>query len=573
MKQFLFCIAVLFSAISYAQNVGIGTNIPGAKLEITASNIASPTNQDGMLVPRISNFPAINPGANQNSMLVFLTTVSGANEPGFYYWDNATTSWKAVGENRYWGINGNGNTSGAVNFIGTINNTALVFKQNNTQAGLLAPSNTSWGVAALNPLTSGNGNTALGVNTMRINTTGYNNTGVGTASLFNNTAGYRNTAVGTASLLNNDDGFENTAIGHESLSGNGSGNGNVAVGYQPLFQNSSGAENVAIGYQPLYNNAAGANNIGLGYKAMYNNTQGDYNIAIGQFALSANQTADSNIAIGGQSMLNNTSGTYNTAVGQKALFFNFSGSQNTAVGLDAGYKANNSFGTYLGYQAGRNTNGVSNTYIGWGAGTDASVATTQPGGDNVCVGVRAGQAITTGTQNIAIGNVANISNGTFSNTITIGHTATNTQSNSVVLGNGAITKWGFGVNAAAANVLEFNAAVTTARLTIGGVWTNASDKNIKANFTALDKKEVLNSIMQLPITRWNYLKETSNNTHIGPMAQDFYRLFNTGNDDKTISTIDPAGVALIGVQQLKNEIDELKKEISELKKLIKISNK
>lgn len=40
------------------------------------------------------------------------------------------------------------------------------------------------------------------------------------------------------------------------------------------------------------------------------------------------------------------------------------------------------------------------------------------------------------------------------------------------------------------------------------------------------------------------------------MAQDFYKLFQTGTDDKTISTIDPAGVALIGVKQLLKNANE-----------------
>ena len=155
------------------------------------------------------------------------------------------------------------------------------------------------------------------------------------------------------------------------------------------------------------------------------------------------------------------------------------------------------------------------------------------------------------------------------NTITIGHNIINTQSNSVVLGNAAITKWGFGTNTTATNILEFNSAITTARLTSGGVWTNASDRNIKTNFDELDRKDILQRIMKLPITRWNYTKENYNNTHIGPTAQDFYQLFQTGDNDKTISTINPAGVALIGVQQLKNEVEELKKEIEVLKTMLK----
>ena len=50
------------------------------------------------------------------------------------------------------------------------------------------------------------------------------------------------------------------------------------------------------------------------------------------------------------------------------------------------------------------------------------------------------------------------------------------------------------------------------------------------------------------------------------MAQDFYRIFHTGNDSLAISTIDPAGVALVGVQQLQKENEELKSKLEKLEK-------
>ena len=52
------------------------------------------------------------------------------------------------------------------------------------------------------------------------------------------------------------------------------------------------------------------------------------------------------------------------------------------------------------------------------------------------------------------------------------------------------------------------------------------------------------------------------------MAQDFFTLFNTGGDDKTISSIDPAGVALAGIQQLAKENEQLRKELEALKRLV-----
>jgi predicted nuclease with TOPRIM domain len=55
------------------------------------------------------------------------------------------------------------------------------------------------------------------------------------------------------------------------------------------------------------------------------------------------------------------------------------------------------------------------------------------------------------------------------------------------------------------------------------------------------------------------------------MAQDFYASFGLGEDEKTISTIDPAGVALAAIQELyKTSVeqraisDELRAENKEL---------
>ncbi|MCB0432134.1 MAG: hypothetical protein KDD18_03560, partial [Mangrovimonas sp.] len=85
MKKILAFIVWFFCILGYSQ-VGINTTDPKAQLEIQSSNQASPSNTDGLLIPKVDTFPATNPGANQNGMLVFLTTTVGANSPGFYYW-------------------------------------------------------------------------------------------------------------------------------------------------------------------------------------------------------------------------------------------------------------------------------------------------------------------------------------------------------------------------------------------------------------------------------------------------------------------------------------------------------
>ena len=52
------------------------------------------------------------------------------------------------------------------------------------------------------------------------------------------------------------------------------------------------------------------------------------------------------------------------------------------------------------------------------------------------------------------------------------------------------------------------------------------------------------------------------------MAQDFKAAFNVGLDDKSISTIDPGGVALAAIQQLIKENEILRKENEILRKRI-----
>ncbi len=118
-----------------------------------------------------------------------------------------------------------------------------------------------------------------------------------------------------------------------------------------------------------------------------------------------------------------------------------------------------------------------------------------------------------------------------------------------------------------------------AHLTAGGVWTNASDENLKENFQPVDGAELLDKIEQLPISEWNYKTESDEVKHIGPTAQDFQKVFGIGENDKTISTIDPSGIALAAIKELNNKLNtqnqtlsqenkQLRKEMEELKKMV-----
>lgn len=104
----------------------------------------------------------------------------------------------------------------------------------------------------------------------------------------------------------------------------------------------------------------------------------------------------------------------------------------------------------------------------------------------------------------------------------------------------------------------------------GTTWNNASDVNSKENFQSVDGEEILEQLEDLDITRWNY-KGKDDAEHIGPTAQDFYKAFGVGTDDKSISTVDPSGIALAAIKELykkSKEVDELKKQLEELSKQV-----
>ena len=76
-------VACFFFGITQAQ-VGIGTVTPNATLDIKATNQATPANNDGILIPKIDEFPTTAPTAAQDGMMVYVT---GAGTPakGFYF--------------------------------------------------------------------------------------------------------------------------------------------------------------------------------------------------------------------------------------------------------------------------------------------------------------------------------------------------------------------------------------------------------------------------------------------------------------------------------------------------------
>lgn len=102
---------------------------------------------------------------------------------------------------------------------------------------------------------------------------------------------------------------------------------------------------------------------------------------------------------------------------------------------------------------------------------------------------------------------------------------------------------------------DFLSVTNGARLTAGGAWTNASSRSLKHEFAAVNPETVLERLLALPITTWEY-RSSDEGAHMGPVAEDFRAAFGFGSSDRSISTVDADGVALAAIQGLNQRLQQ-----------------
>lgn len=366
----------LFCLISYAQ-VGINTTNPNAVLDVRSSNQVNPGQNDGILIPKVDNFPSVNPTTNQDGMLLFATG-NGAPNKGFYYWDNTNTSWVSLtatggGGNTLdqaydQGGNGLGKninaTNGAVRINGTDGFlvTGDVFYGNPidteiTGAGTRMFFNplmsafragTVWDIPPYvgdewDVINTGLFSTAFGVNTLA---SGLSSTAFGD---FTNAIGNQSTAFGAGTIAS---GQSSTAFGYSTTA---SGPHSVAFGYQSTasettttafgsFTSASGTYATAFGYQ---SSASGLASIAFGTNT---NASGERATA---FGIDTEASANNSTAFGG---LTEASGGNATAFGFNTVA---SGVTSTAFGYNT--VAPSSYETAIGMFNTNYTPGVAGT--------------------------------------------------------------------------------------------------------------------------------------------------------------------------------------------------------------------
>ncbi len=276
----------------------------------------------------------------------------------------------------------------------------------------------SSGVVGLNPILNSsssvitlNGRSFLSATTSSINNVLGGHTFLGLDSGAKTTNGFQNTGFGYQALQNATSSSDNVAIGFQALSGNpidASGTGNIAIGSSALSSNTNGDGNVGLGYAALLANTSGSFNFAMGGQTLQNNVTGWDNQAIGNFNMFSNVSGNSNLSIGSAALNASVSGNNNVALGFGATGNNRSATNTVAIGVNAGVGASfysNQGGTAIGYQAGFSfaTSSDYNTLIGYQAGYGIS-----SGSNNIVIGTATSSTgvnnLTTGSQNILIGN-------------------------------------------------------------------------------------------------------------------------------------------------------------------------
>lgn len=252
-------------------------------------------------------------------------------------------------------------------------------------------------------------------------------------------------------------------------------------------------------------------------------------------------TASGNQATVGGGSANKANGTSATIGG---------GNGNAAVGLSA---------TVGG--GGANIASGNRATVGGGYGNEATDggATIGGGRENSASGVQA--TVGGGKENTANGRGATVPGGQ-NNTADGNHTFaagreadTNGHDGSVVFGDSSST----------AITAQNDDEVRSQMVIYAPHFRGTSAREAKTAITSVDPGEVLAGVEQLEVSTWE-LTETDDGRHMGPMAEDFQNVFQLGNDDESISTVDADGVAMAAIQGLSAKLDEKDKRIADLER-------
>ena len=395
-----------------------------------------------------------------------------------------------------------------------------------------------------------------------------------------NTTGSSNSFFGSGAGLLNATGGANSYFGVQAGLNNTTAGGNSFFGFQAGL-NTTGGDNTFSGHSAGLNNTSGLQNSFFGKFAGLNNTTGSNNTFVGYNSGTSNASASNNTFIGANA--NGAAGITNaTAIGsgasvQQSNSVVLGNSANVGIGTTAPEQRLHVVGNsgFMGNVGIGTTNPLRTIQIG---GSPDALFTVEPSTGSPNAGyIRFGDQ--TGWR-LLFARSREFSGGPLNTGCCTGVLIT-------LQDNGDVDIFG----RVFANSILTNGPASMGNTSINGTLSvshgcngcdSPSDRNLKANLSAVNPRTILDRLTKIPIQTWNYKSDPESVRHIGPMAQDFRAAFNLGKDDKTLHTVDAQGVTMAAIQglhrlsleqqaqiqMLQEKLKQQQKQITALKQLV-----
>jgi len=297
-------------------NIGIGNNMPGARLDIS------------------------NQGSATMAALKLRAPFHGQVSDSILTWDPADSSVRMIAASS---LKGSNPWYSTVTNTGALNNTDSVYIMGRAIIGSNIPATVASATSGSSPLkqtayfTVAGGDASInGLTVGRGGGQSNTNVAVGYQSLYNNTSAAYNVALGWNALYNNNGstgvkGYGNIAAGAQALYSNTDGDNNIAIGSTALKVNTTGIHNMAVGGNSLYSNISGSYNVAMGGSSLFMNT-GNNNVSMGEQAFNSKAAGDNNIALGHMAGNLQTSGSNNIVIGSSINLPSVTGSNQLNIG-------------------------------------------------------------------------------------------------------------------------------------------------------------------------------------------------------------------------------------------------
>ncbi len=378
--------------------------------------------------------------------------------------------------------------------------------------------------------------------------------------------------TGTITAANNSNnrsgvkGYEGTSKTYYGLYAgqNNTAGGITFLGYQAGRYNTTGSANTFVGNDAGLYNTTGNYNTFIGYETGYNNSSGIKNTFVGEECGVFNTTGYSNTFLGELAGQRNSIGNENTFIGQQAGFSNTSGYSNTFIGKWAGYSNTTGQGNlFLGHHAGYNETGSNKLYID-NSNTSSPLIYGEFDNDIVTIHGKLGIGTKTPAYQVEVDTTGEDASITAKRT----DGATSFMSGTDAYAHfGAVSNHSVRIlaNNAWKMLIHKNGSLSMsngATCTIGGVWTNASSRELKENIENLCTAEAMDALNRLNPVKYNY-KVDKADKHVGFIAEDVPELV-AAADRKGMSPMDVIAVLTKVVQEQQKTIADLQERMAQV---------